>query len=167
MRRAERIALAVLVALGLAACGTRGTSSTGAAGGSATTGTTSAAPRAGAPVTAAPHTGGPATVFTVRFLAPASTAAVGQTRTAYTVSVTGGGGTGCLGPGSVRAGAATKGQTTSVEVDPARLGSRWCPGTHVVRVVQTAGPVCKAGAMCPQYVRVVGTVGTARFAVTG
>ena len=169
MWRAERIALALAAALGLAACGTRGTSSTGAAGGSSTTSastsTVSAVP--GAPVTVAPGSGGPTTVFTVQFVAPASVGPSGQTRIAYTVSVTGGKGAGCLGTGSAPAGAAAKGLAASVALDPARLHSRWCPGTHAVRVVETAGPVCSPGTMCPQYVRVIGTVGVARFTVTG
>ena len=106
-------------------------------------------------------------MFTVRFVAPASAAPVGKIRLGYTVSVTGGHGAGCLGTSSAQAGAATKGLATSVALDPARLGSPWCPGTHVVRVIETGAPVCAPGTMCAQYVRVIGTLGVARFTVTG
>lgn len=173
MRRAASTALALTVALGLTACGTRGTGSTSLPAGGSTASTTSATPASSASavpagrVTVAPGSGGPATVFTVHFVAPSSVAPVGQTRIGYTVSVTGGQGTGCLGTGSVQAGAATQGLVTSVALDPARLGSRWCPGTHVVRVIETGAPVCTPGTMCPQFLRVIGTVGETRFRVTG
>jgi hypothetical protein len=33
-------------------------------------------------------------------------------------------------------------------------------------VVEVQGPVCNAGTMCPQYLRVVGTVGETTFRVS-
>ncbi len=62
-------------------------------------------------------------------------------------------------------GAATKGLPVSVALDPARLGGAWCAGVHTARVIEIETPVCNPGTMCPQYVRVIGTVGVARFTV--
>ena len=160
------------VGFALTACGTVQTRSGTSAGGSAT-GTTSltTSTSASAGLVVSPAHGRPHTTFTIAFTAPASTephrgrgAGVGA-RTGYTASVIGGSASGdCAGPRSVAIGAATKGLPVSLALDPARLGA-WCPGVHTARVIEIETPVCNPGTMCPQYVRVIGTVGVARFTV--
>ncbi len=135
--------------------------------GSVTSSSTSPTRAAGA-VTIAPVRGRPTTRFTVRFQAPDATAAVGRQQTLYSIAVTGAAGPpgGCVGARTMPAGAATKGAPVTVTLDPAKLGGAWCPGAHSARVVETAVPVCHPGLMCPQYVRVIRTVGTATFTVS-
>ena len=151
-RAARTVVALVAVGLALAACGTVRTRTTGG-------------PGAPAGLVVSPARGGPRTPFTLAFTAPASTESRGVARTGYTASVTGGAANGgCAGPRSVAIGAATKGLPVSVALDPARLGA-WCPGVHVARVIEIQTPVCNQGTMCPQYVRVIATVGVARFTV--
>lgn len=170
MRRTARTAVAlVTVGVGIAACGTAQTRSSGVP---ASTDPTSAGTTSGASTTAgsgglavSPDRGGPHTTFTIAFTAPASAVPVGSARIGYTVAVTGGGTGGCLGTRSMAVGPATKGLPVSVALDPTKLGGAWCVGAHTARVIETEAPVCNPGTMCAQYVRVIGTVGTARFIV--
>jgi len=164
MWRATRTALAlVAVGLGLAACGTAQTRSTGAPGSTASTGTTGRSSTGGLAVS--PQRGGPHTTFTLAFTAPASAEPVGGSRIGYTVAVTGGATGSCVGTRSMAVSAATKGLPVSVGLDPAKLGGAWCAGVHAARVIEIETPVCNPGTLCPQFVRVIGTVGVARFTV--
>jgi hypothetical protein len=112
-----------------------------------------------------PSSGSPTTTFSLRFTALASSGAVGGSRIGYTLSLTGFGGTGCIGARSVPTPAATKGEPVTITLDPAHLGGTWCTGTYTARVVEVETPVCTAGMMCPQFVRVIGTVASATFRV--
>ena len=151
-RAARTVVALVAVGLVLAACGTVRTRTSRGSG-------------ASAGLAVSPAHGGPHTTVTIAFTAPASTGSGGGARTGYTASVIGGSASGdCAGPRSVAIGAATKGLPVSVALDPARLGA-WCPGVHTARVIEIETPVCNPGTMCPQYVRVIGTVGVARFTV--
>jgi len=168
MWRAARTALAlVVVGLGLAACGTARTRATGAPGSTASTGTTGGSSTTAGPggLAVSPQRGGPHTTFTLAFTAPASAEPVGGSRIGYTVAVTGGVPGSCVGPRSMAVSAATKGLPVSVGLDPAKLGGAWCAGVHAARVIEIETPVCNPGTMCPQFVRVIGTVGVARFRV--
>ena len=157
MPRAIRTALTVVaVAVTVTACGTRGASSAASSRSTAHTGATG--------LSVAPATGGPDATFTVAFTARDASTDVNGARTGYTVAVTGGGG-GCLGDRSIQAAAATAGSPLTVALDPGTLGGRWCAGAHSVRVLEVQTPVCPPGSMCPQYVRVIATLGTARFTV--
>ena len=168
MWRAARTALVVVAAgLGLAACGTVHTLSTGASGSTVSTGSAkgSSASAGSGGLAVSPQRGGPHTTFTLAFTAPASAAPVGGSRIGYTVAVTGGATGSCVGTRSMAVSAATKGLPVSVGLDPAKLGGAWCAGMHAARVIEIETPVCNPGTMCPQFVRVIGTVGVARFAV--
>lgn len=157
MPRAVRTALTlVAVAMTVTACGTRGTSPAVSSG-------TVAHPGA-AGLTISPATGGPDATFTVAFTARDASTEINGARTGYTVAVTGGRGS-CLGDRSVQAAAAAAGSPLTVALDPGKLGGRWCAGAHSVRVLEVQTPVCPPGSMCPQYVRVIATLGTARFTV--
>ena len=154
MSRAIRTALAVVaVAAAASACGTRGAGSS-----------TSSAHAGATGLTVSPANGGPDATFTVAFTAREASIEVNGARTGYTVAVTGGSGS-CLGDRSVQAAAASAGATLTVALEPGKLGGRWCPGAHTVRVIEVQTPVCAPGSMCPQYVRVIATLGTARFTV--
>jgi hypothetical protein len=166
--------LTVVVSAGVvglvAGCGSATSSSShsgsGGTGTSAsnTTSASSTGPSAGA-LTVTPARGGPTTQFSLRFIAPASSGPSGGSRISFTLSLTGGSGN-CIGPRTVAVPAATKGQAVTTALAPASLGGSWCPGTHKARVVEVQGPVCNPGTMCPQYLRVVGTVGETTFRVS-
>lgn len=171
-RAARTVVTLVAVGLALTACGTAQTHSTTGPGalpgaGAGAAGTRSVATTSGgsAGLMVSPGRGGPHTTFTIVFTAPASTKPGSGIRTGYTAAVTGGASADCAGPRSVAVGAATKGLPVSVSLAPASFGGAWCPGVHTVRVIEIETPVCNPGTMCPQYVRVIGTVGVARFTV--
>jgi hypothetical protein len=176
-----RIGIAAALAISLASCGgssssAPGSTTSGGAGstttggaGSGTTGgagstTAGQAPAHGIAVT--PPTGHPTTTFSLRFTAPPSTRSEPNSRIGFAVALTAPAGSGCIGARSLGAPGAPQGEPVTVTLDPARLGGRWCPGVHSVRVIETESPVCKAGTMCPQFVRVVRTVGATTFRVT-
>ncbi len=170
MWRSARTALApvaVGLGLGLAACGTTSTRSTGVPGSGAGTGPAQgSSPSVGpAGLAVSPRRGGPHTTFALAFTAPASAKPVGGSRIGYAVAVTGGATGSCIGTRSLAVSSATKGLPVSVELDPAKLGGAWCAGVHAARVIEIETPVCHPGAMCPQFVRVIGTVGGTRFTV--
>lgn len=170
MWRALRTALAVAgVALTLGACASRNTTTSGSrtapgGGSSATSSASSSASASAAGVAVSPAVGGPDQAFTVAFTARDAAGEINGVRLGYTVAVTGGDGS-CLGARSVQAGPAGAGAPVTVALAPGRLGGRWCVGVHTVRVIEVQTPVCSPGTMCPQYVRVIGTIGTARFTV--
>lgn len=112
-----------------------------------------------------PSAGSPRTTFSLRFTAPASSGVTGTFRLGYTLSVTGPGDPGCIGARSLQVASAIKDVPLPISLDPIRLGGTWCPGTYTARVVEVVSPVCTAGMMCPQFVRVVGTVATVKFRV--
>jgi hypothetical protein len=153
-----RLTVAVLLAaVSLTACGQSSTGSKSAAASSTS---------ASSGVTVTPASGHRTTVFTLRFVAPASAGADGYSTISYTLGITGPAGGGCVGSHSVPVPLATKGAPVSVGLGPATLGVSWCPGTYRARVLELQRPVCAAGSACPQYIRVVGVVGTATFRVT-
>ena len=100
-------------------------------------------------------------MFTVRFTAPDTTGTSGKTDLAYDLALSGPTQAGCLAARSVAVPAATKGSPVTVTLDPAKLGGQWCAGTYTAKVTEIQRPVCLPGAMCPQYIRVVATVGSA------
>jgi hypothetical protein len=158
-------------AIAVAGCGSATSSSAGAGATPTTTpagATTSHRTTAGASaLTVSPAHGGPRTRFSLRFVAPASAGAEGSSRLGFTLSVTGGSGSGgCIGARTVSVPAATKGIPVAIALNPASLGGSWCPGRHTARVVEVQGPICNPGTMCPQYLRVVGTVGETTFTVS-
>ncbi|MGH2869673.1 MAG: hypothetical protein ACRDNK_19165, partial [Solirubrobacteraceae bacterium] len=119
------------------------------------------------PLTVTPTHGGRTTRYSLRFVAPASSGPSAGSRLSFTLSLSGGSATGgCIGPRTVAVPAATKGLPVTIALNPAALGGSWCPGTHTARVVEVQGPVCNPGTMCPQYLRVVGTVGETTFTVS-
>ena len=146
--------LVLLAAVSLAACGQSSTSSSSAHSTSAASG-----------LRVTPTSGHPTTVFTLKFVAPAATGAGAKSAISYTIGITAPAAGRCAGSQSVPVPFAEKGQTVSVALGPSTLGGRWCVGAYRARVLELQRPVCAAGTACPQYVRVVGVIGTATFRV--
>ncbi|MGO9821576.1 MAG: hypothetical protein ACLPTJ_13115 [Solirubrobacteraceae bacterium] len=155
MRRTWLAAAVSLVAVSLAACGQASTSSTSARSTPAATG-----------LSVTPASGGRTSVFTLRFVAPASTGVDGHSTISYTLGITGPSGGRCAGSRSVPVPLAAKGERVAVALGPATLGGNWCVGTYRARVVELQRPVCAPGAVCPQYIRVVAVIGNVTFRVT-
>ena len=173
-------------ALGLwvAGCGTSSRHTTSATGGPSTTSssTTSLASQTSSSTTASgtrgsvPHAVGLLTVTpakahptsVVRFTVVGSSASgrQGQDEISYTLSVSGGQGSGCVGEHSSPVAVADAQQPVEVAVGPAQLGGRWCAGTYTARVEELERPVCSPGQVCPQFIRVVAVIGPVRFRIT-
>jgi hypothetical protein len=117
-------------------------------------------------VVGATHTG-PASAVTLSFRSAASSGHQGALLVDYTLSVSGPVRSGCVGVHSEPLAAARKGSTVSVKLVPAALGGRWCAGTFRARVIETERPFCKPGTLCPQFVRLIGTVAGTSFRVAG
>lgn len=94
------------------------------------------------------------------FTAPATAGRHGPSLLSFALAVSGPRHAGCVGPRTTAVPRAVKGQTATVV-----LGPHWCPGAYTARVQEFARPFCKRGQMCPQYIRLVGTLASARFRV--
>ena len=102
----------------------------------------------------------PTSRVTFTFPAPATAGHHGPSLLSFILTLAGPRHAGCLGPRTAPIPHVVKGTTASVQ-----LGGTWCTGPYVARVQEFARPFCKPGQMCPQYVRLVGTVAMARFRV--
>jgi hypothetical protein len=166
MMRPVRAGLAVaagVVAIALSGCGSSSTTST--------TRSTTSGPGGAGRVTAAlsvtPATATPTTAVHFSFVAPAASGRFGSTDSVYTLSVVGPHRGGCVSTTSRTLPAIARGQQVSATLDPGQLGGHWCPGTYTARVDELARPICPVGQACPQFVRLMATVGPATFRVTG
>jgi len=185
MMRPTRAGLAVaagVIAIALSGCGgsSKTSSSNSGAAGSAPS-TSSTAPssgstsssggvgsgRATAALTVRPTTASPTTAVHFSFVAPATSGRFGSTASAYTLSVIGPPRSGCVATASHTLPAIAKGQQVNAVLDPGQLGGHWCGGTYTARVDELARPICPTGEACPQFVRIMATVGPATFRVTG
>lgn len=146
------------LALLLASCGTAGSSRSSSHAGSGVP--------ASARLSVTPLVGHPTTVFAVRFSPPASARQVGGQRLGYELSVSGPAQVGCVAASSLSLAKASAGLPLTTRLAPARLGGRWCTGTYALRVSAVSTPICAAGTMCPQFIRVIGVVARASFRVT-
>jgi hypothetical protein len=97
---------------------------------------------------------------TFAFTAPATAGRHGPSLLSFALAVAGPRHAVCLGPRTAVIPRAVKGARASVQ-----LGGTWCVGGYVARVEEFARPFCKPGQMCPQYVRLVGTVAAGQFRV--
>jgi hypothetical protein len=162
MRRAPLPVLAT--ALMLAACGggssSATTSGSASASSTATTATTTSASSSGQTLAVRPPTPTPTSRVTFSFPAPATAGHHGSALLSFILTLAGPRHAACVGPRTARIPRVVKGTTASVQ-----LGGTWCAGAYVARVQEFARPFCKPGQMCPQYVRLIGTVAMARFRV--
>jgi hypothetical protein len=149
-RSLVRVVSVLLVSLALAAAAAAGAG---------------AAPTARIQVT--PASGGSQTVFVLRFRAPSRTGVMGRMRRFDLLGAAAPRGAvkgGCLATITVPLAAAKKGSRVRVTLDPHKLGAHWCAGTYHGQIEELEGPVCPRGAVCPAFVRLIGTIG--RFALT-
>jgi hypothetical protein len=154
MRRTVLPVLATVLVV--AACG-GGSTSTTHSGSASVSSTTSSATQG---LSVSPPTPAPTSRVTFTFPAPATAGHHGASLLSFILTVAGPRHAGCLGPRTAPIPRVVKGTTAS-----AQLGGTWCVGTYVARVQEFARPFCKPGQMCPQYVRLIGTVAMARFRV--
>ncbi len=154
MRRAALPVLATILVL--AACGGGSTSTTDSGSASASSTTSSATQD----LSVSPPAPTPTSRVTFSFSAPATAGHHGSALLSFILTLAGPRRAGCLGPRTAPILHVVKGTTASVQ-----LGGTWCAGAYVARVQEFARPFCKPGQMCPQYVRLIGTVAMARFRV--
>jgi uncharacterized protein (DUF58 family) len=109
-------------------------------------------------VTVKPHSGGTATHFVVSFRAPARTGVVGIQERRYQLEATAPG-SGCKSSVSANVAPTRKGEHVSVTLRP--KGKRWCVARYRGRLVETIGPYCRPGQVCPKFATLIKTV--ARF----
>lgn len=104
--------------------------------------------------------------ITVSFTAPIRAGIVGKVINSFSLSVTGPAGANCKGSAEQAGSPVAKGATEQIALGPAQLGTNWCVGPYTARVFVIQRPYCKPGALCPQYVRVAGIVGTTSFSIS-
>jgi hypothetical protein len=169
------VAATIALAVVLGGCAqSSNTTSTGAAGGAAPTSSTPTSATtpvatSGGPgtLTASPAAGSPDSVIRFAFTAPAGAATQGREEVSASLSVMGPQKAGCVGIHEQPLPSLPAGRQTSVSLGPAQLGAKWCPGTYHARVEIVARPKCGQGMMCPQFIRVVATLGPAIFRISG
>jgi hypothetical protein len=180
---AALLAIAAL-ALGLAGCAqssntTSGsaTHGAGAAPPSATTPSitattttgsgTATSPGSATGLSVSPQVGSPSSVIHFAVTPPSTASATSGGEISDALSVMGPQKSGCVGIHQQSMSALPPGQQTTVSVGPAQLGGNWCPGTYTARVVILQRPKCGQGQMCPQFIRVVGSLGPVGFRIAG
>lgn len=169
--RAVAAAAAGLAGLALAGCGTarptgtsaRSSSSAAAPAPPASSATTPHAGSAPQALTVTPRTGTPHSILAFGFLAGTASGRHGSMSYSYTLGV--------HGPSGVRCdGALATALTVLSGSNEVHLGPRaggWCVGRYSARVQEMSRPVCAAGQMCPQFIRVVAIFGPVTFRIAG
>ncbi|MGH3416422.1 MAG: hypothetical protein ACRDSS_08135 [Actinocrinis sp.] len=135
---------------------------------SVTTTTSAGSPGTGvarAALHVAPSTGYRTSVFKFGFRAPAASGTREGVHSAYSLSVAGPSGSGCVSTHSLALPTVAQGAPVTVDVGPAQLGGDWCAGDWSARVAEVAGPRCAQGQACPQFLRLVAIVGPVSFRV--
>jgi hypothetical protein len=170
---------AAALVVSLAGCG--GSSSSSQSGGGSvappsTSTTTSSAASSSVPgrsgaarasLTVTPRTGPATATFSFSFRAPAASGRHGHTELAYSLTVAGPSGPGCVAVHAATLPKAGVGQLVRARLGPAQLRGSWCPGTYRARADEVERAVCQAGQVCPQFIRLVAVVGPATFRVSG
>jgi hypothetical protein len=104
--------------------------------------------------------------ITFSFTAPTRAGIVGKVIDSFSLSVTGPAGANCKGSHEQPGSPVAKGATERISVGPAQLGANWCVGLYTARVFELQQAYCKPGVLCPQYVRLAGTVAKTSFTIT-
>jgi len=173
--RAPLGAMLAVVALTLMLAGCA--QSAGAAPPTATTPTTSATSTtgsgtAGAPgsvtgLSVSPQVGSPTSVMHFAITPPASASAASGEEISNALSVMGPQKAGCVGVHQQALSVLPQSGATTVSLGPSQLGGQWCPGTYTARVEVLERPKCGQGQMCPQFIRVLATIGPVSFRISG
>jgi len=116
-------------------------------------------------LTVSPGVRHPGSQLTFAFVAPVASGRQGSQLVSYSLSVTGPSGSGCVGVREAAAPAVGRHARARIVLGPAQLGAPWCAGPYTARVLELARAACSTGQVCPQYIRVVDTVGTTAFRV--
>jgi hypothetical protein len=117
-------------------------------------------------LTVSPANPHPSSTITFSFVAPTRAGIQGKVIDSYSLSVTGPAGTSCKGSQEAAGTPVAKGATERIKLGPAQLHANWCVGPYTARVFEIQRPYCKAGTVCPQYVRVAGIVARTSFTVS-
>lgn len=117
-------------------------------------------------LTIRPSQGTPTTVFRLQFTSPVPAAVIDGVRRRFVLELAGPPVAGCVSSQPLPVPPVLRAKAVDLRLDPARLGGYWCLGTYTVRMTELQSPACAPGTMCPQFVRVVGTVGQVSFRVT-
>lgn len=152
--------ITAMSAIGIAGCGSSQTTST-----TVTVRTSPGSTRHRAPLTVTPRTGRPGTRFRFAFRVPRRPARHGKMTVIDTLSVAGGHGSGCVSAHSFSLPAADAGRPLTMAIGPAQLDGRWCIGVYSARVEELARPRCGPAQVCPQFIRVVASIGPVRFRI--
>jgi hypothetical protein len=117
-----------------------------------------------ATVTVRPAVGTPHTRFVVTFVTPAHVGPAGAFETRYAVTASDRGQRGCASTASAMIASPLQGFRLKLSLAPPR-GSSWCAGTFSARIQEYQTPVCLPLRLCPQFIRLVGTVAKFSFRV--
>ena len=162
-------AVVALAAVALAGCGGSGAGSGGSTstGRSATSSTTASTPTAPHPGSLSVSPAAPTTSseITFSFTAPVASGVHGRHEIDYSLSVLGPARPGCVGAHESGSPQVARGAQARITLGPAELQQPWCAGRYSARLLELSSAHCTGSTPCPQYVRVVGVVGTARFTV--
>jgi hypothetical protein len=114
------------------------------------------------PAKVVPAAGTPTSTFVVSFVSPSRTGVIGSKRFLDKLTaVSAAPAKDCLSQVESSVPVARKGRRVLVRLDPYALGGRWCAGRYTGKIIELQTLVCPRDAMCPAYVRLLGTV--ARF----
>ncbi len=184
-RPAAAIIAAIVLGLSVAACAQSSNTTSAATSGPGaappTAGTSTAPPTAstttgsqtGAPASSAkglsvsPAVGSPHSVMQFAVTPAYRAGTQGNEDISNALSVMGPQKSGCVGIHQQGLAALPPGQTTTVSLGPAQLGGDWCPGTYTARVEVLVRPKCGQGQMCPQFIRVLASIGPVSFRISG
>lgn len=127
----------------------------------------SASPRKVTGLSVSPSNPKPSSELKFRFTAPDASGVHGPSVLSYSLSVTGPATRPtCIGEREASPEAAAKrGQTLTITLGPSQLHENWCAGAYTARVVELARAACRPDQQCPQFIRIVRTVGSASFTV--
>lgn len=128
---------------------------------------TATSPGSATGLSVSPQVGSPSSVIHFAVTPPSTASATSGGEISDALSVMGPQKSGCVGIHQQSMSALPPGQQTTVSVGPAQLGGNWCPGTYTARVVILERPKCGQGQMCPQFIRVVGSLGPVGFRISG
>jgi hypothetical protein len=120
---------------------------------------------AAAKIIVKPAVGTPHTRFAVDFQTPGALRVTGGLSNRYLLTASDRRQRGCASNLSASVVSVRQGMRLKLTLAPAGADGAWCPGTFKGRIVAYQTPLCGPLRMCPQFIRVVGTVGRLSFRV--
>lgn len=162
----------VVLALALTGCAHSSDTSTAATAGASTPTTTAGPGGATAPgrttgLSVSPQVGAPSSVMHFAITPTTQASASHGGEISDSLSVMGPQRTGCVGIHQQALATLPSSGSTTVSLGPPQIGGNWCPGSYTARVLVLERPKCGQGQMCPQFIRVLGTIGPVSFRISG